>query len=115
MSEPSPAVNGRSILLSMGKVLGGGSSINVMAWARGHKTDWDYFAATAGDNAWAYESVLGIYDRIEDWHGVPDPDRRGTGGPVYVQPAPHPIRWPALWSRPPSHWVSPATPAITVR
>jgi choline dehydrogenase len=27
MSEPSPAVTGRSILLSMGKVLGGGSSI----------------------------------------------------------------------------------------
>jgi choline dehydrogenase len=74
----------------MGKVLGGGSSINVMAWARGHKNDWDYFAAEAGDKAWSYESVLNIYRRIEDWHGAPDPDYRGTGGPVYVQPAPDP-------------------------
>lgn len=29
---------------AMGKVLGGGSSINTMVWARGHKTDWDLFA-----------------------------------------------------------------------
>jgi choline dehydrogenase len=74
----------------MGKVLGGGSSINVMMWSRGHKNDWDFFASEAGDNAWSYESVLNIYRRIEDWHGAPDPDYRGTGGPVYVQPAPDP-------------------------
>jgi choline dehydrogenase len=67
-----------------------------MAWARGHKNDWDYFAAKAGDNAWNYESVLNIYRRIEDWHGAPDPDDRGTGGLVYVEPAPdpHPIAPP---------------------
>jgi choline dehydrogenase-like flavoprotein len=35
--------------LSMGKVLGGGSNINVMAWARGHKNDWDFFASESGD------------------------------------------------------------------
>jgi len=74
----------------MGKVLGGGSSINVMAWARGHKNDWDFFAAEAGDSEWNYESVLNIYRRIEDWHGAPDSDYRGTGGPVFVQPAPDP-------------------------
>jgi choline dehydrogenase len=90
VTQPSPHLNGRSIPYSMGKVLGGGSSINVMAWARGHKNDWDYFAAEAGDKAWSHESVLDIYRRIEDWHGAPDPDYRGTGGPVYVQPAPDP-------------------------
>jgi len=76
--------------LPMGKVLGGGSSINVMAWARGHKHDWDFFAEEAGDSAWNYESVLNIYRRIEDWHGAPDPKYRGSGGPIYVQPAPDP-------------------------
>src|SRR6202158_14055 len=88
--QPSPHLNGRSIPYSMGKVLGGGSSINVMAWARGHKNDWDLYAAEAGDKAWSYESVLDIYRRTEDWHGAPDPDYRGTGGPVYVEPAPDP-------------------------
>ena len=76
--------------MNMGKVLGGGSSINAMVWARGHKNDWDYFALEAGDPAWSYESVLNIYRRIEDWHGAPDPKYRGTGGPVFVEPAPNP-------------------------
>jgi choline dehydrogenase len=94
---PNPLLNGRRLPLSMGKVLGGGSSINVMAWSRGHKNDWDYFADEAGDPGWSYESVLGIYRRIEDWQGTPDPLRRGKGGLVYVEPArdPNPIA-PAL-------------------
>jgi len=37
---PNHWLNGRRLPLSMGKVLGGGSSINVMNWARGHKNDW---------------------------------------------------------------------------
>jgi choline dehydrogenase len=90
VGQPNPHLNGRSISLNMGKVLGGGSSINVMAWVRGHKNDWDFFAAEARDAAWSYESVLNIYRRIEDWHGTPDPRYRGTGGPVFVQPAPDP-------------------------
>ena len=89
-AQANPHLNGRAIPLPMGKVLGGGSSVNVMAWARGHKNDWDFFAQEAGDPGWNYESVLNIYKRIEDWHGAPDPKYRGTGGPVFVQPAPDP-------------------------
>jgi choline dehydrogenase len=89
-AEANPHLNGRAIPMNMGKVLGGGSSINVMIWARGHKNDWDYFASETGDPAWSYESVLNIYRRIEDWHGAPDQKYRGTGGPVFVQPAPDP-------------------------
>jgi choline dehydrogenase len=90
LGQPSPYLNGRRMPLAMGKVLGGGSSINAMAWAWGHKNDWDYFAAEAGDDAWNCESVLDIYRRVEDWHGVPEPDYRGIGGPVFVQLAPDP-------------------------
>lgn len=82
----NPHLNGRAIPMSMGKVLGGGSSINVMLWARGHKTDWDYFAAEADDPAWNYESVLGIYREIENWQGTPDPERRGRDGLLYITP-----------------------------
>ena len=92
-SQRNPRLNGRSISLSMGKVLGGGSSINVMVWARGHKEDWNFFASEAGDPAWNYNSVLNIYRRVEDWHGAPDPQYRGTGGLVFVEPAfnPNPV------------------------
>src|SRR5215470_9240687 len=89
-AEPNPHLNGRAIPLGMGKVLGGGSSINAMIWARGHKSDWDFFASETGDPAWGYKSVLDIYRRIEDWHGAPDPRYRGTGGPVFVQPLHNP-------------------------
>jgi choline dehydrogenase len=90
---PNPRLNGRAIALNMGRVLGGGSSINASVWAHGHKSDWDFFASAAEDDGWNYDSVRAIYRRIEDWHGVPDPKRRGIGGPVYVEPAhdPHPI------------------------
>src|SRR5260370_21013784 len=71
----------------MGKVLGGGSSINAMAWVDGDKNDWDVFGCGGADLAWNYESVSKIYRRIEDWHGAPDPKYRGSGGPLYVQPA----------------------------
>src|ERR1700754_4830789 len=92
-AQPNPHLNGRSIPMAMGKVLGGGSSINVMAWAHGHKAAWDDLANATEDDGWSYESVLAIYRRIEDWHGEPDPLRRGQGGPLFVQPAPdpHPI------------------------
>ncbi|WP_082945797.1 GMC family oxidoreductase [Mycobacterium sp. E1747] len=89
-SEPEPALDGRRLQMSMGKVLGGGSSINAMVWSRGHARDWDLFAAESGDPGWSYQSILDIYRRIEDWHGDPDPAFRGTGGEVFVQPAPDP-------------------------
>ena len=92
-SEPDPLLDGRSIPFSMGKVLGGGSSINLMIWARGHRSDWEHFAAESGEPAWGYEPVLDLYRSIEDWHGVGEPNHRGSGGPIFVQPAPdvHPL------------------------
>jgi choline dehydrogenase len=89
-AEPSASVNHRAIHQAMGKALGGGTSINGMVWARGHKHDFDHWATEAGDAAWGYQQVLDIYKRIEDWHGAPDPQRRGIGGNVFVQPAPNP-------------------------
>lgn len=89
-AQANPHLNGRAIPMNMGKVLGGGSSINVMMWSRGHRNDWDFFAAEADDEGWGYEAVLDIYRRIEDWQGKPDPQYRGTDGNVYVQPAPDP-------------------------
>jgi choline dehydrogenase len=89
-AEPSKSVNNRSIKQAMGRVFGGGTSINGMVWARGHKNDFDDWAKEADDEAWGYRHVLDVYKRIEDWQGVPDRERRGRGGNVYVQPAPNP-------------------------
>lgn len=86
----NPHLNNRQIPLNMGRVLGGGSSINVMLWARGHMNDWEDFADASGNPAWGYDAVLKIYQRVEDYAGTPDAKRRGAGGPVHVAPARHP-------------------------
>lgn len=83
-AEPSPSLSGRRAPLPMGKVLGGGSSINGLIWARGHRHDFDGWAEQTGDSGWSYPSVLKIYKRMESWDGPADPLRRGHQGPVYV-------------------------------
>jgi choline dehydrogenase len=90
-AESSPTLNGRCPQLPMGKVLGGGSSINGLIWARGHKNDFDMWARETGDPGWSYASVLEVYKRIENWSGVPDPARRGHGGPVHVSVPANPV------------------------
>ena len=90
---PSQSVNGRAIPEHMGKVVGGGSSINATIWARPFKKDLDYWADESGDPRWGYEHALSIYRRMENWQGKPDARYRGKGGPVWCQPAadPHPV------------------------
>src|SRR5262250_2223430 len=91
VAEPNPNLNGRAIRYSMGKVLGGGSSINVSTWSRGHRADWDFYASESSDPSWSYAAVLDLYRRrVEAWAGSPDPDYRGTHGTVHVQPAADP-------------------------
>ena len=94
VAEPNPHLNGRAINYSMGKVLGGGSSINVLTWSHGHRADWDSYASESGNPSWGYKAILDLYRRrIEAWAGSPDPRYRGVGGTVHVQPPaePHPF------------------------
>src|ERR1700704_293616 len=80
----TPRMDGRRLPLPAGRVLGGGSSINFMYWARGHKSDWDYFAAQAGDLAWGFDSGRRIYEGIERWCGTGDPARETAHGIIPV-------------------------------
>lgn len=106
-AEPNPNLNGRQLSLSMGKGLGGGSSINVMVWARGHPNDWDFFASEAGDLDWGYENVLGIYRRIENWQGMPDPQFRGRADLSGCSPRPIRARSRTRCSMQPARSASP--------
>jgi choline dehydrogenase len=89
----SASTNNRAIPEHMGKVVGGGSSINATIWARPFKNDLEHWAAESGDKAWGYEHALSIYRRMENWQGKADARYRGQSGPVWCQPAanPHPL------------------------
>jgi choline dehydrogenase len=68
-----------------GKVLGGSSSINAMAFLRGHRAGCDAWAQ-GGAAGWGYEDLLAFFKRSERAPGR-DPDYRGTEGPMVVSPA----------------------------
>src|ERR1019366_4028587 len=51
VSEPEPTLDGRSLWLPRGKVLGGSSSINGMFFMRGHSGDFDAWAAFGCDGS----------------------------------------------------------------
>ena len=82
---PQAAAGGIARRYPRGKVLGGSSSINAMVFLRGHRTDYDEWAAT-GAAGWGYEDLLPFFKRTEATEER-DPAYRGTDGPMRVAPA----------------------------
>jgi choline dehydrogenase len=64
-TEPDPSRGGRVDHWAAGKVLGGGSAINGMMFIRGHRHDYDAWAAEHGCAGWDYASVLPYFKRLE--------------------------------------------------
>ena len=77
-TEPEPNLNGRRIEAMRGKVLGGSSSINVMAYTRGNRGDYDRWAQK-GARGWSYADVLPYFRRAETWEGGENAWRGGDG------------------------------------
>ncbi|WP_376099865.1 GMC family oxidoreductase [Roseomonas sp. CCTCC AB2023176] len=82
--EPEESVGGRAVECARGKVVGGSSSTNAMAWVRGNRADYDGWGAK-GLEGWDYDSVLPYFRRQESWSGGADA-YRGGDGPIGVQP-----------------------------
>lgn len=76
--------------MSLGHVLGGGSSINAMVWSRGMERDYDAWERN-GATGWGFKDVLRTFKAQEDWEGGAN-DWRGVGGPVHIRRPgnPHP-------------------------
>jgi len=88
---PQAGLNGRRGYQPRGKVLGGSSSVNAMVYIRGHRSDYDHWAAE-GNPGWGYDDVLPYFKRSEHnergadaWHG--------SGGPLNVMDLRSPNRF----------------------
>ena len=79
---PQPGTADRPIYAPRGKTLGGTSSINGMVYMRGHRGDYDEWAAAANPG-WSYREVLPYFLRSEhnEKFGAP---YHGKGGPLNV-------------------------------
>jgi len=77
-AEPEATMDGRRVECARGKVIGGSSSINAMAYVRGHRGDYERWAA-AGLTAWSYAHVLPYFRRQESWEGGASTYRGGDG------------------------------------
>ena len=82
-AEPEPNVDGRAVECARGKVVGGSSSTNAMAYVRGNPADYARWAAT-GLPGWDHRHVLPYFKRMERWEDGGDAFRGGEG-PLAVQ------------------------------
>jgi 4-pyridoxate dehydrogenase len=81
--EPEENVGGRKVECARGKIIGGCSSTNAMAYVRGNRGDFDRWAAT-GLSDWAYDKVLPYFKKMERWEDG-ESAFRGGGGPLNTQ------------------------------
>jgi choline dehydrogenase-like flavoprotein len=79
---PQAGLNGRKGYQPRGKALGGSSAINAMVYVRGHRSDYDGWAAL-GNNGWGYSDVLPYFKKSENNEVVQDAFH-GKGGPLNV-------------------------------
>ena len=92
---PQPGLNGRTGYQPRGKVLGGSSAINAMIYTRGHRADYDHWAAQ-GNPGWGYDEVLPYFKRAE--HNARGANAfHGTGGPLQMGDLAQPNRFGPLF------------------
>jgi choline dehydrogenase len=83
VTEPQPGLDGRSLHLPRGKVVGGSHALNATIWVRGHRADYDAWAYR-GCPGWGWDEVLPVFKAIEDFDGGAS-ELRGTGGLLDVR------------------------------
>lgn len=82
-TTPQPGLNGRRDFHPLGRGLGGGTAINTLIYMRGHRGDYDDWAAL-GNPGWGYDDVLPYFRKAEN-NQVHRDEFHGTDGPCWVE------------------------------
>ena len=81
-AEADPGTNGRAIVYTRGRVIGGSSSINGLIYIRGQPEDYDHWAQL-GNRGWSWDDCLPYFRKAERWEGEAS-DGRGKEGPLFT-------------------------------
>ncbi len=89
---PQANLDGRIIDWARGKVIGGSSTINAMAWVWGHRADFDGWARE-GNVGWDFDSLKPVFMRMESCARTGRKTMRGVVGPMalFSYPATDPL------------------------
>lgn len=77
-SVPQGGLGGVAPPCPRGRALGGSSAINAMVFLRGHRADYDAWAA-AGCDGWGFDDLLPYFRRMESVPGAGAGARAGSG------------------------------------
>lgn len=94
-AEPEESTRGRRLYVPRGKILGGTSTINGMAFVRGQAQDFDTWAQM-GNTGWSYRDVLPCFKRMESYSEGEDEFRGGDGPLRVTNPEPNDPLYKAL-------------------
>lgn len=81
-SSASKHLAGREAVVPTSRVLGGGSSVNMLLYSRPQRSELDAW----GTPGWSADEVLKYMNKFESFHGPGLKERHGYDGPIYVGP-----------------------------
>ncbi|KAG1746079.1 GMC oxidoreductase-domain-containing protein [Suillus lakei] len=80
VGNPSPHLNGRAPIVSCGRCVGGGSSVNFLVYTRAPASDFDNW----GVDGWESENLIPLMKKLETYEVQPDCSTHGYDGPIKV-------------------------------
>lgn len=83
LTTPQEGMEGRSVLMPHGRVVGGSSQINGMLWTRGDPRDFDAWSQQ-GAPGWGYADLVPYFRKVEGYADG-DADHLGSDGPVHLE------------------------------
>jgi choline dehydrogenase len=81
-TDADPTIDGRSVSIPRGRLLGGSNAINGMIFVRGQREDYDDWERL-GNPGWSWDGVLPYFRSLERARGIPG-DSRGRDGLICV-------------------------------
>ncbi|WP_343671431.1 GMC family oxidoreductase [Paraburkholderia heleia] len=82
-SSPQASLGERVVSIPQGNVVGGGSSVNAMAYTRGSRADYERWFAATGDPGWSWDGLLPYFKKQEGNQRF-DNESHGADGPLKV-------------------------------
>ncbi len=87
-TEVQPGLNGRRIVITQGKVIGGSTALHAIMWVRGNRRNFDEWQAQ-GAKGWSYDEILPYFKKSENYEGGAS-EYHGAGGPLTIRDCPDP-------------------------